>query len=83
MVGGGGGGGGVGSVSPSSRDPRMHGDYAFVCVEFICLSVCLSLFICLSVRMSLFLPLSLSLSLSLSLAQHMLCRPSRPGIRAR
>ena len=34
-----GGVGGVGSVSQSSLDPGMHGDYAFVCVEFICLSV--------------------------------------------
>ena len=44
-------------------------------VEFLCLSVYLSLSICicLSVCMSLFLS-------SLSLSKHMWCRPSKPGI---
>ena len=74
-----GGGGGGGSVRLVSLDPRMHEDYAFVCV---CLSVCLSVYQSVCLSKSLYMPvyLHLSLSLSLSLSQHMWCRPSRPGI---
>ena len=58
-------------MSQSSLNPRMHEDYAFVCVvEFLCLSVCLSKY--------LYMPVCLHVSLALS--KHLWCRPSRPGI---
>ena len=62
---GGGGGGGGGALCPqSSLDPRMHEDYACVCV--LNFSVCLSVYqpVCLSKSLFMYMPVCLHVSLS-------------------
>ena len=85
----GGGGGGGGFCAPSLAWIRvcMRIMPLFVSVEFLCLSVgvsvCLSVYqsVCIFKSLYMYLPVCMSLFLlSLSLSQHMWCRPGRPGI---